>query len=112
MKTFVRHYRIEQEVGEEIQKVLTLAERKRWGADTEPDEEFLRRYRRGMKDFEPHVKGGKTVATVVDDAGNEFIGVSRCSLEDNFCYAMGRRIAIGRAMKEYKAYKRHMQEIA
>lgn len=48
--------------------------------------------------WQPYIKGGKVVCTIID-RDNVFTGVSICSMADNFSYKIGRRIALGRALK-------------
>lgn len=45
-------------------------------------------------------KGGHTVA-VLQISGDEFIGISRCSDNDNFCKKDGRKYAVVRAFRDY-----------
>ncbi len=47
--------------------------------------------------WSPFPKGGKTVCEIVLDDGRTFMGVAHCSMADNFCYRLGRKIAYGRA---------------
>lgn len=44
-------------------------------------------------------RGGRTVVEVVTPTGEEFIGESICSLEDQFCKREGVKRAIGRILK-------------
>jgi hypothetical protein len=49
--------------------------------------------------YQPHSKGGKTIANVYDPDGNRIgTGVAYCNHRDNFNYKIGREIAVGRAM--------------
>ena len=51
--------------------------------------------------LKPCARGGKTVCNIIDDSDKlEKViatGVAYCSMSDNFCYRIGRRIALGRA---------------
>lgn len=47
----------------------------------------------------PAAKGGITLVQVEYDDGRTVRGASRCSNRDNFCKAIGRQIALGRALK-------------
>jgi hypothetical protein len=51
----------------------------------------------------PNSKGGKTVCIVLNTFGSEiFRTEAYCSMSDNFCYLVGRKIALGRAEKVIK----------
>lgn len=64
-----------------------------------PDENILSEYSKKLKQYEPHTKGGKTVVIVVDEDGNEYKGVSYCSMVDAFNYSKGRKLATKRAVE-------------
>lgn len=60
----------------------------------------LKRYHRGQTDWTPAARGGSTVCRVTDaDSNPVSSGRALCSLQDAFCYRLGRTIAKGRAMK-------------
>lgn len=42
-------------------------------------------------------KGGKTVLTIDSPHGERFVGVAKCSNEDNYDKKLGIRIALGRS---------------
>lgn len=44
-------------------------------------------------------RGGKTVVEVTAPDGTNFVGMSRCSRNENFNKRLGVRIALGRAFK-------------
>lgn len=48
------------------------------------------RYYRGNAGFIPDPRGGVTVCTITDEAGNEYIGTGNCSVTDVFCFSEGR----------------------
>lgn len=57
-----------------------------------------------------HEKGGKTEVAidVFDEHGDplaRFVGVALCSMKDNFCYKLGREIAMGRAFKQFDEWR-------
>ena len=57
----------------------------------------------GTRDFEPYPRGGLTIVSIFDPDGNEVCsGEALCSLSDNFVYRIGRQIARGRAMIEFR----------
>ena len=90
MKIKYTHYRIPWYLGD----------RKRGS----PDEAELILYSRHfphLNTYAPCERGGKTVCTIEDGNGNKYIGKAVCSYSDNFCYELGRRIAYGRAEKQY-----------
>lgn len=66
---------------------------------------YLERYYRGkgfhmLGDVEPYPKGGLTICKVYNGRGEEILEArARCSIKDNFCYSLGRKIAKGRALK-------------
>ncbi len=60
---------------------------------------FIYRYKRNFKPFNPSGKGGMTICCIVLSNGDEYVGYARCNLADNFNYKLGRRIALGRALK-------------
>lgn len=55
--------------------------------------------RRGTR---PASKGGMTTVQVMLADGRYGIGVARCSKKDNFSYAVGRKIALDRALHNLK----------
>jgi hypothetical protein len=59
-------------------------------------EDFVRRGTR------PASKGGMTTVQVMLADGRYGIGVARCSKKDNFSYAVGRKIALDRALRNLK----------
>ena len=65
-----------------------------------PDE-FLNHYSRGKSKWIPSIFGGLTECHIVLSNGQDIVGIAECSHKDNFCYATGRKIAYGRAMKKY-----------
>lgn len=65
------------------------------------DNYILAPYSRTLKRFYPESKGGETECHLVLRDGTEIVGVAQCSLKDNFCYRIGREIALGRALKKY-----------
>lgn len=94
-KTSIRYYRIGD----------ATAWIKLEGKKGQPPDQYLRPHRRGSKDMIVYAKGGKTevVITLFDEDGDpvkKFTAVSYCSLQDNFCYKIGREIALGRARKQ------------
>jgi len=58
------------------------------------------RYFRGVSKWKPGERGGYTICYLLGDE-NEVVAadVAECSPEDNFNYAIGRDIALGRARK-------------
>lgn len=48
----------------------------------------------------PWPKGGATVC-ILEVGDDKFVGWTVCSMSDNFCYAVGRDIAQGRALKKW-----------
>jgi hypothetical protein len=49
--------------------------------------------------FKPGEKGGVTIAFIFDKEGEPVeSGEALCSKQDNFCYHLGRQIALGRAV--------------
>ncbi|MEK6883940.1 MAG: hypothetical protein AABY22_30195 [Nanoarchaeota archaeon] len=61
------------------------------------------RYRRVFR-----AKGGFTFASIKDKNGNLCSFKVKCSDKDNFCYRVGRNIALGRA---YKAYLKAQEDV-
>lgn len=66
---------------------------------------FPLRYKRGVgfsidHYSEPDTKGGETCAYVKTVDGDEYEAWSTCSANDNFCYRIGREIALGRLRKQ------------
>lgn len=49
--------------------------------------------------LKPKAKGGLTLVQLEYGDGRTFRGSARCSPRDNYCKAIGRDIAIGRALK-------------
>lgn len=47
----------------------------------------------------PLSQGGTTVV-VLTTPERDYVGVARCSLLDNYCKAIGREMALGRAIKQ------------
>lgn len=47
----------------------------------------------------PLPRGGLTTVTVTLPDGHLFYGAAKCSKRDNYCKAIGRQIALGRALK-------------
>lgn len=47
----------------------------------------------------PQAKGGKTTCVISIDDSTSVVGISRCSLSDNFSYGIGRAIAFKRALR-------------
>lgn len=66
-------------------------------------------YSRGKTNWTPACQGGLTACTILDENGNEFHAKSECSLKDNFVYAIGRKIAYGRALKKMQQYYSELQ---
>ena len=58
-------------------------------------------YKRGITEWQPAVRGGCTECFIYDDEMEKILaqGTAVCSVVDNFCYDIGRKIAFGRAMK-------------
>lgn len=50
-----------------------------------------------LRDVSP--RGGKTIVTIILSSGREVRGVATCSMRDNFSRSVGRKIALGRAIK-------------
>jgi len=50
----------------------------------------------------PLPKGGVTVCIIENRDGVRVQARASCSHSDNFCYALGREISLGRALKLYK----------
>lgn len=74
----IHHYRIDEVTGE-------LKEYRRSGPNARP--------------FVPAQHGGMTVVLGdYNQDGDTPIGIAGCSTKDNFCYRLGRTIAIGRAL--------------
>ena len=59
-----------------------------------------KRYMRGIMRWEPHERGGATLCLVYVDSEEKplAMGLSFCSMKDNFAYGLGRKIARGRAL--------------
>lgn len=60
---------------------------------TETEKQLIRYVKSARWNFMPHGKGGAVVARAVVN-GSQLEGVSICSLEDNFDWAEGRRLAV------------------
>lgn len=59
----------------------------------------MRPYSRNDPQFKPHPRGGATCVTL--SIGDKLIGGwANCSFADSFCYALGREIALGRALHQ------------
>lgn len=75
--------------------------RNRGSAKGEPPFFSLYRYYRDKDKMKPNEKGGKTICYIRDPNGNNIaVGEATCSMSDNFCYRIGREIALGRALKK------------
>ena len=68
------------------------------------------RYSRRKTEWQPAVNGGKTECHLVLDNGVEIVGVAECSMQDNFCYATGREISKGRALKKFAYYQKQRED--
>lgn len=66
----------------------------------QPPSDRLYPYAKDQHDFMPHERGGMTTCRVELEDGTEVVAMATCSMSDPFCYARGRRIALGRAMKD------------
>lgn len=71
-----------------------------WHYRYEEDSDSLKEYSRRLKQFRPATRGGITICTIKGENGL-YAGASFCSRKDNFCYSLGRKIALGRALKNY-----------
>lgn len=60
----------------------------------------LEPYCRGHTSWEPAARGGKTVCVVLQNGEPVCSAAAYCSLEDSFCYRIGRAISAGRALKK------------
>ena len=49
---------------------------------------------------DPHPKGGRIECYLYKDDVMISTGTAVCSMSDNFCYRIGREIALGRALKK------------
>jgi len=49
--------------------------------------------------YTPAAKGGLTLVQLEYGDGRTFRGAAQCSTRDNYCKAVGRMIALGRALK-------------
>ena len=78
-KVYYKHYRYEKN---------SAVPRYRW-------------YKRRSKEFEVMPYGGVTECHLVLEDNSEIVGISECSMQDNFNYKIGRQIAFGRAVKKY-----------
>ena len=73
-----------------------------------PIKEYLYPYERGkgfahiyMTQFLPTSKGGRVVCYIANNnTWATAAGIADCSYADNFCYKIGREIALGRAKKQ------------
>lgn len=87
------HYRVPELVAEQL---------KRKGATLEgsPEGKHLLPYSRKQKNqFIPHPTGGKTVVKVHDLETDKYYTASAvCSYGDNFCYRLGREVALSRVL--------------
>lgn len=54
-------------------------------------------------------RGGKTVVEVTGPGGETFVGMARCSRNENFNKRLGVRIALGRAFKNKGAQDLHRE---
>lgn len=70
------------------------------------------RYSRCKTDWQPTARGGKTECHLVLDNGSEIVGTAECSVQDNFCYAIGREIAKGRALKKFEYHKQQKDDFS
>jgi len=98
-KTTIRHYRI----------MDATAWIKLEGMKGRPPEKYLKLYERGSKSMIVSSRGGRTDATIMlfdeeDTIVKKFTASSYCSLSDNFCYKIGREIAMGRARKQMEVW--------
>lgn len=90
----IKHFRIPAYFAEFVADLPKREQRK-------PDNDMLLPYSRHDKSFVPMTKGGQTVIEWTDNP-DEVIplkGIANCSLQDNYNYALGRRIAAGRLDK-------------
>ena len=62
--------------------------------DFPPNRDFTR--------ISPHSRGGKVCCYIGNETGCAASGIANCSYADNFCYKIGREIALGRAKKQLK----------
>jgi len=84
-----------------IDKVTVLHQRPQQGGMSNGEllytrEDFIRRGTR------PAAKGGRTTVTVKLADGRYGIGIAVCSKRDNFSYAVGRKVALDRALANLK----------
>ncbi len=70
--------------------------------DSHADENFelMTPYEIKEAGLAPDPRGGRTVVTVRLEDGREATGIAEVSLRDNYCRAIGRVIATGRALKD------------
>ena len=75
-----------------------------------PSSRYLMPYVRGegfcfsdARLIKPRSKGGKVICTITAKDEEEYFGEAYCSCSDNFCYALGREISLGRAKKQMEA---------
>lgn len=54
-------------------------------------------YRKSKPPFKPYPKGGAVVCKLWAENTLVGVGISECSMSDNFCYKVGRNIAYTRA---------------
>lgn len=59
--------------------------------------------RSNYRGIRPATKGGHT-SCIISIRRKTFSGTGRCSLEDTFCYAIGRQYAFDRAFKKFTKY--------
>lgn len=69
----------------------------------------LRHYQRGKNDegeslcdWKPQPRGGQTTCYIYEDSEIVASGEAHCSLQDSFCYHIGRDISRGRALLALK----------
>ena len=74
-----------------------------------PKSGHLYRYKRGIGfskngfyNYRPLSKGGQVICSIGNENGRSAFGIANCSYSDNFCYKIGREIALGRAKKQLK----------
>jgi hypothetical protein len=98
VKVLYKHYRMGEYEYDELA----------WLRDTnrKPQSGELKRYEKRFTWFDPPSnKGGMTECVLVLDNNETIVGVSTCSLADNFSYRIGRELAYERAVDAYnKAY--------
>lgn len=60
----------------------------------------------------PRPRGGLTLVRVALPNGAVVHAMAKCSRRDNFCKAIGRQIALGRALKQIERAYRQLDEAA